>query len=83
MTPEVVLFDLDDTLLANDMAVFLPAYFELLGKYVEGRFEPGHLIDALHFATRAMMTSPGVRNSDAFWAHFAPRLGGTREELEG
>lgn len=79
---DVVLFDLDDTLLANDMDVFIPAYFELLGRFAQGRFEPSSLIQALRTATRAMMTSPGVRNDDAFWEQFAPLLGATRNDLE-
>lgn len=80
--PEVVLFDLDDTLLANDMDVFLPAYFGLLGKFANGRFGAEALLQSLRTATRAMMSSPGVRNDVVFWEHFGPLLGGNREELE-
>lgn len=80
--PEVVLFDLDDTLLGNDMDVFIPAYFGLLGKFAEGRFGSELLIQSLRTATRAMMSSPGVRNDVAFWEQFAPLLGSERTELE-
>jgi HAD superfamily hydrolase (TIGR01549 family) len=80
--PEVVLFDLDDTLLANDMDVFIPAYFGLLGKFAQGRFASELLIQSLRTATRAMMSSPGVRNDLAFWEQFGPLLGSHRDELE-
>lgn len=80
--PEVVLFDLDDTLLANDMDVFIPAYFELLGNFTRGRFASEALIQSLRIATHAMMTSPGVRNDIVFWERFGPLLGGSRAELE-
>ena len=80
--PEVVLFDLDDTLLANDMDVFLPAYFESLGNFARERFASEPLIQALQIATHAMMTTPGVRNDIVFWERFGPLLGGSRAELE-
>ncbi len=79
---EAVLFDLDDTLLANDMDVFIPAYFRLLSRFANGRFAPELLIQSLRTATRAMMSTPGVRNDVAFWEQFGPLLGSTRAELE-
>lgn len=80
--PELVLFDLDDTLLTNDMDVFLPAYFELLTEYARDRFEGERVKTALIASTHVMMSSPGVLNCEAFWKHFAPQLGEPRDQLE-
>jgi HAD superfamily hydrolase (TIGR01549 family) len=80
--PELVLFDLDDTLLTNDMDVFLPAYFELVTEYARDRFQGARVKEALIASTHVMMSSPGLLNREAFWAHFAPQLGQPRDELE-
>ena len=81
---DVVLFDLDDTLLANDMADFLPAYFELLGRYAEARFEPTRVIEAVRNSTLAMIANedPQWSNRDVFWSHFEKHMGQSRALLE-
>ncbi len=79
-----VLFDLDDTLLGNDMGVFLPAYFARLGDFATPRIERNRFRDALVLSTRAMIEcgDPTQSNSDVFWQHFAPASGMAREEAE-
>jgi HAD superfamily hydrolase (TIGR01549 family) len=82
MVPEVVLFDLDDTLLVNAMETFLPAYFESLTTFARERYDAGVLVAALRSSTMQVVSSPGRLNRDVFWEHFAPQMGSTREELE-
>ena len=55
-----LLFDLDDTLLGNDMQVFLPAYFQGLAAYLPAGADSQRVQAELINATRAM-----IANSDA------------------
>ena len=77
MRPRAILFDLDDTLLINDMDQFLSAYFKLLGEYAADRFDPRLLIQHLLAATEAMLhnTDPAVTNERAFWNEFSRLTG--------
>ena len=74
-----LLLDLDDTLLDNDMAVFLPAYLPLLAEHacrlVAGR--PDAFIEALLAATRATIADadPGRTCGEVFWASLAGLTG--------
>ena len=78
-----ILFDLDDTLLGNDIDRFLKAYFGLLAPHVAAYVPPEKFIPALLAATRTMVenTDPGVTNQQAFMADFFPRIGWTKDEL--
>jgi FMN phosphatase YigB (HAD superfamily) len=69
---KAVLFDLDDTLLANDMAVFLPPYLETLSGYARPLVDPKRFVHALHQGTQAMMQGQdGLRtNREVFWERF-------------
>jgi len=82
-TVRAILFDLDDTLLGNDMDRFLKAYFGLLAPHVAAYVPPEKFIPALLAATRTMVenTDPGVTNQQAFVADFFPRIGLTMDEL--
>jgi len=82
-TVRAILFDLDDTLLGNDMDRFLKAYFGLLAPHVAAYVPPEKFIPALLAATRTMVenTDPGVTNQQAFMADFFPRIGRTMDEL--
>lgn len=80
---QAILFDLDGTLLDNDMSVFLPYYFELLSAHV------GHLLPQEKFmarlmrASEAMLVNDGSRtNEEAFAADFYPLAGHSRDEIE-
>ncbi len=69
-----VLLDLDDTLLQNDMAVFVPRYLDSLGSYADSRHPKQDLIAAVLTSTQAMLsnTDPKLTNREVFWATFEP-----------
>jgi FMN phosphatase YigB (HAD superfamily) len=82
--PLAVLFDLDDTLLANPMDIFVPAYFRALTGFMAGDLPPRLLIDQLLRATRAMDDNddPARTNEQAFEDVFFPGLGRDPAELK-
>lgn len=69
---KAVLFDLDDTLLANDMAVFLPPYLEALSGYARPLIEPKRFVAALHRSIAAITNTADSRrtNREVFWECF-------------
>jgi FMN phosphatase YigB (HAD superfamily) len=78
-----VLFDLDGTLLDNDMNVFLPHYFEKLTARVAHILPPGEFMAHLMQATEHMMANDGrATNEEVFAASFYPMAGHSRRELE-
>ncbi len=74
---KAVLLDLDDTLLANDMATFIPAYLHALSAAVGHLVPPGNLLIELMRATEAMDANVGTgpTNEEAFDAVFYPSVG--------
>jgi HAD superfamily hydrolase (TIGR01549 family) len=78
-----VLFDLDDTLLANNMNRFLKGYFGLLAPHMARFAPPERFMPALLASTQAMIdnTDPAITNQQAFIADFFPRVGRTPEEM--
>lgn len=84
MGPLAILFDLDDTLLANPMDTFVPAYFRALTGFMSGELPPRLLIDQLLRATRAMDDNddPARTNEQAFADVFFPGLGRDPAELK-
>jgi HAD superfamily hydrolase (TIGR01549 family) len=81
---KAVLFDLDDTLLGNDMDLFLPNYFALLGKHAEKYLDRDRFLRELMAGTQAMIasTDTAVSNRDVFWQTFQERTGLDGKELE-
>jgi FMN phosphatase YigB (HAD superfamily) len=78
-----VLFDLDGTLLSNDMDVFLPHYFRLLTARVAHLVPPEEFTTHLMQATQAMLANDGLAtNEEVFAREFYPRVAPSREELE-
>ena len=78
-----VLFDLDGTLLHNDMNVFLPHYFERLTARVAHILPPREFMAYLMQATELMMANDGrATNEEVFAASFYPMAGHSRQELE-
>jgi FMN phosphatase YigB (HAD superfamily) len=79
-----VLLDLDDTLIDNPMATFIPAYFAALEAFVSGVVAPDVFIEELLRATRAMdhNQGSGPTNEEVFAAAFYPRLGVPQELME-
>ncbi|HSM54791.1 MAG TPA: HAD family hydrolase [Candidatus Sulfomarinibacteraceae bacterium] len=85
MKIDAILFDLDDTLLGNDMERFLPRYFSLLSEYARPLFADGRqFVKELLFGTRAMIsdTDASLTNREVFWRVFAERTGLDEEEAE-
>jgi FMN phosphatase YigB (HAD superfamily) len=82
-TLRAVLFDLDGTLLDNDMDVFVPRYFELLATRVAHILPAKDFVKHLMQATRAMLDNDGRdTNEEVFAAAFYPLVGHPRAELE-
>lgn len=80
---KVILLDLDDTLLYNDMDIFLRAYLKLLGAYMADHYDPQLFIKQLMAATDAMIGNDdkSKTNEDAFWDEFSRLTGFDREEM--
>lgn len=74
---EMILFDLDATLLPMDQNEFVKEYFKHLArKLAPHGYEAGALVDAVRKGTAAMIRNDGSRsNEDAFWSEFANILG--------
>jgi HAD superfamily hydrolase (TIGR01549 family) len=82
--PRAILLDLDDTLLANDMDSFAPAYFQSLARYMALEVDGDLLLTSLLRATHAMETSGGggATNEETCAGILYPGLGRERDELE-
>ncbi len=74
---KAILFDLDDTLLGNELDNFMKHYFALLGQHAHTIMQPQQFISELLICTRAMITSTdtSLTNRDVFWQTFAERNG--------
>ncbi len=78
-----LLFDLDDTLLINDMETFGRQYFKALVAKVQRFCPPQVFLPALDAATRAMWYNDGQdgTNAEVFAREFFGRVGYKPEEL--
>jgi FMN phosphatase YigB (HAD superfamily) len=81
----LLLFDLDDTLLGNEMNSFVPAYVQALSNRLSSVADPPVLIKTLMSATREMVEnqSPDKTLEQKFDAAFYPKLGLVRQEVQG
>lgn len=81
---QAVLFDLDNTLLLNDMKAFMPGYFGLLLRHTPPPFAPDDFIQDVLHCTRVMMADgdTAVSNCDTFWTAFGERTKSDRAMLE-
>ena len=78
-----IFFDLDGTLLDNDMDTFLPHYFRRLAGRMAHLIPPDTFIHHLLQATQAMMDNHGrASNAEVFAAAFYPLVGRPRQELD-
>lgn len=78
-----VLFDLDGTLLSNDMDVFLPHYFRLLTARMARLVPPDEFMTHLMQASQAMLANDGhATNEEVFARAFYSQVAHSREELE-
>ena len=84
--PEVdaVLFDLDDTLIGNNMDQFLQAYFPMVAEYVQPVMEGNRFLADLMAGTQTMIANqdPDRTNREVFWSVFCQRTGLDRETME-
>ncbi|MFN2137719.1 MAG: HAD family hydrolase [Candidatus Promineifilaceae bacterium] len=69
---KAILLDLDNTLLGNDMDVFLPHYFDLCGTLGERHLPREAFMQALLGASRTMVQNidPARTNNEVFWDQF-------------
>jgi FMN phosphatase YigB (HAD superfamily) len=80
---KAVLFDLDGTLLGNNLDAFLPRYFEAISTHVAFLVPPKQFIAHLLHATQIMLANDGrATNEEVFASAFYPLIGRTREEME-
>ena len=81
----LLLFDLDDTLLGNEMNSFVPAYVQALSMRLSSVADPPLLIKTLMSATRLMVEnqSPDQTLEQKFDAAFYPPLGLARQDVQG
>jgi FMN phosphatase YigB (HAD superfamily) len=79
----LLLFDLDNTLLYNEMNFFLGAYLKALGKHLSSRIAPEKMIPLLMAGTEKMIRkkSPAQTLEEAFDQVFYPAMGIPKEEL--
>lgn len=72
MKTEVILFDLDGTLLPLDQDVFVERYFSLIAKKLAPHgFDPEKLIKTVWAGTKAMTMNTGEKsNEQVFWDKF-------------
>lgn len=80
----LLLFDLDDTLLGNEMNTFIPAYLQALSKRLSQVADPLQLVKTLMAATRQMVenSSPDKTLEEKFDAAFYPPLHLVRSEVQ-
>lgn len=78
-----ILFDLDATLLDNDMRTFLPPYFQALCAKLEGCVPPDRLTRQIMESTQQMIqnTDPTRTNEEIFTADFFAKIGHSPDEL--
>jgi FMN phosphatase YigB (HAD superfamily) len=71
-----ILIDLDDTLLDNDIRIFLPAYLQALSGELASLAEPQKVVSTLLAATKAMVENrrPDCTLKDVFDVSFYPVL---------
>ncbi len=81
---KAILFDLDDTLLGNDIDTFLPRYFKLLGQYARPFLDQQRLMQALLLGTDATTKNidPTLTNREVFWSIFQDSTGMDAAEME-
>jgi FMN phosphatase YigB (HAD superfamily) len=78
-----VLFDLDDTLLSNNMDQFIPAYLQGLSRSFD-KIPPQKTIQGVLSATGLMVRNqdPSLTLENVFDNYFYPEVGFTKQELQ-
>ncbi len=78
-----LLFDLDDTLLGNNMDQFLPVYLQALSSHMAPSADPRQMVKTLLAASAQMLqnTRPDRTLEEVFDAGFYPPLGIKKEQV--
>src|SRR5512133_2253210 len=78
-----LLFDLDDTLLGNDINVFVPAYLKLLGKHLVQYVPPEKMVHSLLASTQVMIknNTADLSLERSFDQAFYPAIGQTKDQM--
>lgn len=78
-----LLIDLDDTLLQNDINVFLPHYLKALSGHLADRYAGDHFVHHLLAATQSMVNNrdPRLTAEEVFDRAFYPALATTKQAL--
>jgi len=72
---QLILFDLDGTLLPLDMDVFIRKYFAAVTPFFHGIIEPGVFLKYLMSSTETMIKNPGdLSNEEVFMNSFLPAV---------
>ena len=84
MATKTFLLDLDNTLLGNDMATFLPPYFDALQRSLQALADGQDLKASMIASVRVMQANqdPNLTNYEAFMADFVRRIGQPRAMVE-
>lgn len=78
---KAILFDLDGTLLKNDMKDFMYRYYNRLTAQFAHLVSPENFIAAMNKAAHAMITNPGTKtNAEVFDDTFFPLVGLRKED---
>jgi len=79
-----LLLDLDDTLLENSMAEFLPAYLREISTYLAGYVDPAIVINALLAGTNEMLVNqnPDCTLADVFYPIFYQAIRKDRQVID-
>jgi FMN phosphatase YigB (HAD superfamily) len=80
---KAILFDLDGTLLDNNLEIFLSRYFKRLAGWVNHLVPPELFIACLQQASQTMIANEGQdTNEEVFARAFYPLIGQSRQEME-
>ncbi|AFV11162.1 haloacid dehalogenase-like hydrolase [Thermacetogenium phaeum DSM 12270] len=81
---DVVLFDLDGTLVPMDLEAFIKAYFNSVCARFAGVIPPELLVREIQQGTMMMLNDrdPKRTNYDVFWDYFPRRIGIDKDTLE-
>lgn len=81
---KAIFFDLDNTLLGNNMDDFMGPYFDLVSASVADLLPPDRFLAALLAGTRSVIANaePALTNEELFWQTFEAHTGRSRTEFE-
>ena len=83
MQLRAVLFDLDGTLIDNDMDVFITHFLRRFAPHLAHRVAPDRFVQSWLAALQVMLrnTDPTLTNQQVFDLNFYPRIGALRDDL--